>query len=142
MATAALKSRGTQIQVDTTGTGTWASIPEAKDIVFPTPTSDEIDVTNQDSPSNSKEFVPGDIDPQEVTFSCNYLWNNTRHMALITDQVSGVVRPYRVKLVGDVLAPTFNAYVRTVARRGPVSGVYEMDVTLRVSGAVTEDTTP
>jgi hypothetical protein len=141
MATAALKSRGTKIQVDTGG-GSFADIPEAKDIQFPAATVDEIDVTNQDSPSNSKEFVAGDVDFGTVTFSCNYLYNNARHVALIADQAAGTKRDYRVLLVGGVLAVQFNAYVQSVTRQGPVSGVYTIDVTLRVTGQPTEDTTP
>ena len=140
MATAALKSRGTKIQVDVSGTFT--DIPEAKDIQFPSPTVDEIDVTNQDSPSNSKEFLPGDVDYGEVTFSVNYLYNHARHMALITDQAAGTKRDYRVLVVGSVLAVQFNAYVKSITRQGPVSGAYSMDVVLRVTGSPAEDTTP
>jgi hypothetical protein len=140
----ALKSRGTKIQVDTLGTAPWsfASIPEAKDIEFPSPNVAEIDVTNQDSPANSKEFVGGDIDYGQVTFSCNYLYADTRHVALIADAATSVKRQYRVLLAGSVLAVQFEAYVQSVKRRGPVDGVYAMDVVLRVTGAPSEDTTP
>lgn len=140
MATAALKSRGTQIQVDPGGG--FVSIPEAKDIQFPSPDVEEIDVTNQDSASNSKEFLPGDVDFGRVTFSCNYLYDNARHIALIADQAAGTSREYRVLMVGSVHAVQFTAYVQTVTRRGPVNGVYELDITLRVTGQPTEDTTP
>lgn len=137
----ALKSRGTQIQVDTGGLS-FASIPEAKDITFPNPNTAEIDVTNQDSPSNSKEFKAGDVDFGTVTFSVNYIHDNVRHIALVADQAAGTERNYRVLMVGSVLAVQFTAYVQSVTRRAPVNGVYEMDITLRVTGQPAEDTTP
>jgi len=141
MATAALKSRGTKIQVDVSGTFT--DIPEAKDIAFASPDSEEIDVTNQDSPSNTKEFLAGDVDFREVTFSCNYLWNHARHIALIADQAAGTKRQYRVLMASPaVLAQEFQAYVKSVGRQGPVGGVYALDVTLRVTGLPVEDTSP
>ena len=138
----ATKSRGTKIQVDTGG-GTFADIPEAKDITFASPRTDEIDVTNQDSASGTKEFIAGDNDFGTVTFSCNYIPANARHVAILSDQVAGTKRQWRVLLASPhSLAQEFEAFVQTAGRNATVSGVYELNVTLRVTGLPAEDTTP
>src|SRR5262245_16270041 len=99
----AFKARGTKIQRETSpGSGTWTSITSARDISFPQPTVEEIDFTNQDSPSNSKEFLSGDVDFGEVSFTVNYQPADATHVQLIADVASGTSRQYRVLIPGAV----------------------------------------
>jgi hypothetical protein len=140
MATAAKLARGTQIRVETApSSGTYVSIPEAKTITPPNPTSAEIDATNHDSTLGISEFLIGPIDPGECTFEMNYLPTNTYQIQLIADNLARTLRNYSIELPSpSTLKMRFAAYVKNVTRGFDQAGLMTLSVTLRCTGAVTE----
>lgn len=146
MATAGLLARGTKLQRETTpGSGTFTDIPEAKDLAWPNPTSEEVDMTNQDSAGRAAEFLIGTQDFGEVTFNGNYIPANAVLALLITDRDANppTKRIYRLLLPGSVApATTFEAFVSGFDRTADVRGAIQYSGRLRVTGLPVEDATP
>lgn len=76
-------------------------------------TNERVDVTDGDSPANSKEFLSGRQEPGALSFNINFDFQLATHIALITDAQASpaTVRSYRLQpseATGDYLqGPAF-----------------------------------
>ena len=73
---------GSIIAYSTTSGGTFAKIGQSIDLETPTTEVGEIKITNNDSPANSHEYIPGMIEPGEMEFEIIYF--KTMHEALLS----------------------------------------------------------
>lgn len=128
----AVLSRGTLLKRQIGGV--YTTIPEAGDVTFPGSSREEIDVTTQDSPGQTKEFLGGDIDFGEVALEVNFAPTNAVHQQLVTDANSAQATISWQILYGTTKTCTFDAYVKGFAITGPVNGVYKATLTLRCTG--------
>lgn len=52
--------------------GTYAAIAQTRDLPGPEPEVGDVNITNNDSPDNTKEYIPGMIEPGELDFELVY----------------------------------------------------------------------
>lgn len=133
-------AKGTLLQVSDNGPeGTYATIPQVGDIDGPGGDTSEIDVTDHDSPGGTDEFLPGTIDPGDVTFVFHYDPAAALHSQLIADQQGQVVRWYQVVYTRAANKTfRFQAYPSRVRQAAPVKGALAWQGALRVAGQITE----
>lgn len=135
------RSKNTQLQVGdgATPTEAFTKIPQVSDINDGDGGLEEVDVTDHDSPSGSKEYLPGDGDPGTVTFPIHFDPALALHQQLIDDRTAGqTIRNYRIvhKDTGASIKE-FAAYVQSVTGDNNVSDAMRLNVTLRKTGAPT-----
>ena len=143
MPTGALLGLGTKIQKgDGTSPESFTTIAEVGSITGPSQSNDFLDVTSMDS--TAREFVAGLADPGEISFSTNYIPTNTTHKAVLTDFKDKSIDNYKLVFndnatEGDKSNWIFAAAVTQAEVTAPVDGVYQLAVTLKVTGSITED---
>ena len=72
MASDATKAYGSVIAYSTTENGTYTDIAQSVDLGGPSPEVGDVGITNNDSPDNTKEYMPGMIEPGELEFQLVY----------------------------------------------------------------------
>src|SRR5688572_8146804 len=87
---------------------TYTAVEEAFEVTGLGVTKGQEDATNFDSPANTREYIPGLADGDEVTIRCNYLPAGTQQAAWMTMIDAGVNRLFRVSYVGVSPAKTFS----------------------------------
>ena len=135
----AIKARGTKIKIGDGGTPeTFTTIAEVTDISGPTDDTEEIEVTNHDSPAGTKEVIMGDRDLGTLTFSGNFIPTNATH-----DWLTGMVAVHKAgtkhnfQLVYPDVGNTtraFQAYIKTLTVKAASKAVLSFDGTLRITG--------
>jgi len=136
MATAAVSSQGTGWQVKNSS---FTGIPEVIRGDVSGVTTDNIDVTNHDSPSGVREFLPGFSDTDEITWEGNFIPGNTVHEFLQTTQLAKTKVDFKVLLPGSSgnRVQTFNALIRTFRVSANVGEQLRWTMTLKPSGPPT-----
>lgn len=132
-------AKGTQLQVgDGAEPEVFTTIPQVGDMDGPGGDSEEIDVTDHDSPGNMDETLPGTVNPGDMTFPIHYDPAIELHNQLFEDQKGQTVRNYRV-VYTTANDKTFQmpAFVRQFRQAAPVKGALRWQVTLRVAGEIT-----
>ena len=142
MSANALESQGIVIAIGNGGTPTetFTAIPEVKTFSFGTGSAAVIDVT--DLSSAAKEKRMGLQDWGQLTMTINYIPKNAQHELLLTAKGDRQKRNFRITFT-DGPSPTvygFSAYVLSLPVTGSVDGVIESNVTLEITGDVTEVT--
>lgn len=138
MSSNAIEAQGILIQRGTgTGTITYTTIPEVKSFSGPGGSASVIDVT--DLSSLAKEKRMGLADEGQLQLTINYIPDNAVHMALRADRAARTKTPFKMVFtdVGDTVW-TFEAFVTGFSVSGSVDGVVEAQVTLEITGAITE----
>ena len=113
------------------GPETFTAIPSTSDISGPALTRNLVDITHQESADNTEQFIAGLKNNGEVTFSINYLPDNTYHQLLLADFVAGTARNFQLcfsNTAADIW--TFTAFVTGFAPSNPVKDKAEVAVTL------------
>jgi Lambda phage tail tube protein, TTP len=138
MSSDALTSQGMTISIDQADSPlTYAVIAEVDNIDGPGGSSAEIDVT--DLSSTAKEKRLGLPDEGDLTLSLNYIPKNTGHALLRALKASGAVRSYRLTFTDSPPTTwTFDAFVKGFPISNGVDAVTKGNVTLAVSGGITE----
>lgn len=121
---------------------TFSSVAEVKDIKPFKLKADTKETTHHGSPGAWRTFKSTLIDGGECTFKLNFLPDDTSHSfaaGLAADLINRVQRNYRVVLP-DTSSTTyqFAAIVTQFDPDAPVEGILETDVTLKITGPVTE----
>ena len=142
MATAAVRAQGVLLKMENDAGGTFTTVAEVLSISGPTMSRDQIDVTNQDSTGNVREFINGLMDPGEITFDINYLTENATHDDT-TDGLLGVFssgdsRAWELHLPGpgSGVKYGFNAIVNGFEVGANVEEQLKASVTLKISGSI------
>lgn len=137
MATSALKTQGVQLKRGNGGSPeTFTLIGEVTKFDGPGGSANEIDATSLDS--TAKEWLMGLQDEGEFTFEANCVPSNAQQAGLRTDRAAATLRNFKL-LLTDVGPTTlsFAAYVKEYKISGGVDDKITLNVTLRISGAVT-----
>lgn len=122
------------------GTGspeTFTAIPEVKSFNGPGGSASVIDVT--DLASAAKEKRMGLQDEGQLSLTLNYIPDNAVHMGLRTDRANQTLRNFRIVFTdtGDTQWD-FAGFVTGFTVSGGVDNVVEANVTIEISGAITE----
>lgn len=91
---------GTKLEYETTiGASPLAftTVPEVLDIPALAFTREFVEATNQDSPGETREYIGGLIDAEEITIQANYLPNNAIQQAVYDQFRSKTARVWQVR---------------------------------------------
>ena len=125
---------GSVLQVTTT-TGDLA-IGQVTNISGPGTDAADVDTTTMDSSSNFRTFVPGLIDPGELTFSLAYDPALTSHKRLAYYHGQRQTKAFKLyhgtTAAGDEDA--FSGHVKSLGREIPMDNLITCDVTLKITG--------
>ena len=138
MSTNALESQGMTLSIDMGGSPSFVVIPDVKDINFRTGSAAVIDTT--DLSSTAKEKRMGLPDEGQLTFTLQYRPKQATHGELVDAKADRQARTFRVTLT-DGPSPTvyqFSGFVLSVPVSASVDAVIESNVTVEITGAVTE----
>ena len=139
MSSNAIEAQGTLLKI---GSGaspeSYSTIAEIKTFTGPGGSATVIDVT--DLSSTSKEKRMGLPDEGQLSFTINYIPNNTQHAALRADRASRVLRNFRIQFNDGSPASTwtFSGYVMGFSVSGAIDAVIEANVTIEISGSIVE----
>ena len=139
MSSAALDSQGMTIGI-TDGTESplsYALITEVKDIAGPGGSATEIDAS--DLASTAKEFRMGLQDEGSVTLTMNWLPLNAQHILLRSQRAAQALTYFQISFTDSPATWwNFTAFVQEISISNSVDALTEGNVTLRVSGVVTQ----
>ena len=139
MSSNAIEAQGTLLQLGNSASPiVYTTIAEVKTFTGPGGTATVIDVT--DLSSTSKEKRMGLADEGQLSFTINYIPNNTNHAQLRSLRAARTLSNF--KIVWNDGSPastwTFTGYVLGFAVSGAVDAVIEANVTIEISGSITE----
>jgi len=121
---------------------TFASVAEVKDIKPFALKASTKETTSHSSAGGWKTFKSVLIEGGSCTFKLNFLPEDTSHSfaaGLAADLINRQERNYQVVLPDTgATVYSFAANVTEFSPDGPVEGILETDVTLEITGAVTE----
>jgi predicted secreted protein len=116
---------------------TFTTIGEVLDITGPSSSMDTVEVTNQDSPNNYKEYIAGLLDGGEVSFDCNFT-NVASQTNVIADHQNRTLRNFQMvlPLAGN---PTwsFTGYVTSFDNSQPVQDKITASFSIKITGKPT-----
>jgi predicted secreted protein len=138
-ASQAIEAQGTQLLVQTGASpDNYERICEIKTFTGPGGSASVIDVTNLCSTAKEKRM--GLADEGQLSFTINYVPTDTSHMALRSYRESREKVAFRI-VFNDGSPGTqwdFEAFVLGFAVSGAVDAVIEANVTLEITGSITE----
>jgi predicted secreted protein len=127
----AIAARGTQLQRVTTTIGEVLKIDQSGK------KADLADVTNMDSPSAFKEFLPTLLDSGEVKFEVNFLPANTSQADCLADFNGQVLSAWKIVLPATAGHWDFSAYVTGYDVAMDITKQVTGSITLKITGPVT-----
>ncbi len=140
MSSNALESQGITLAIDLGNVSptVWTNVPETKDINFRTGSAAVIDVT--DLSSSAREKRMGLADEGQCTFTLNLIPKNVAHAELIQAKADRQIRDFRVVFTDGPNPSTyyFSGFVLSVPVSAGVDAVIESNVTVEISGPVTQ----
>lgn len=138
----AIGTQGTELYWSTSTAYSTASsnlVGQVTNISGPGGEAAEIDVSHLKS--TAKEYLMGLPDEGNVTFSCLYDTTDVSHKALQADRLTRTVRGCVIKLATTALEVIkFQAYCRGFAYDLATENAVRANVTLRVTGQVSQTT--
>lgn len=138
-ASQAIEAQGTELYVATSASpDSYVRICEIKTFTGPGGSATVIDVTNLCS--TAKEKRVGLQDEGQLSFTISYVPNDTAHQTLRTFRANRTKADFRIKF-NDGSPKTqwdFEGYVLGFAVSGAVDAVIEANVTIEITGAITE----
>jgi predicted secreted protein len=120
--------------------GVFTDVAEVVNIGAPQGAADDVDVTNQDSPNRTKEYIRGMIEQGEATFTMNWLPNDATQdqtNGVLALFISGETKNWKITLPAATLVWTFPGYVKTFNPSINTNEALTVEVGLKVTGAST-----
>lgn len=140
MSSNALESQGITLAIDLGNVSptVWTNVPETKDINFRTGSAAVIDVTDLSSTAREKRM--GLADEGQCTFTLNLIPKNVAHAELIAAKADRQIRHFRVVFTDGPNPSTyyFSGFVLSVPVSAGVDAVIESNVTIEITGPVTQ----
>lgn len=130
-ASTATKGYGSILAHATTFAGTYTAIAQTVDLAGPEPEVGDINVTNNDSPSNTKEYIPGMIEPGEQDFEVIY---KKAEAAILAGMLGdGIVYFWR-ETYPDGSKWEYPAYMKKIGTEAPTEdGAIRNSITLKLT---------
>lgn len=140
MSASALESQGLSIYIDLGDVSptVWTQVIGAKGVNFRTGSAAVIDTT--DLSSLAKEKRMGLADEGQCTFTLQLQPKNASHAELVAAKADRQPRDFKVVLTDDPSPTTyyFTGFVLSVPLSADVDAVIESNVTVEITGAVTQ----
>lgn len=132
----AFAPRGTALQHSPDGV-TYTTIGKISKIQNTGSKADLADITNMDSPTIYREFLPTLADAGEVTFDMNFEPGDASQQVLNTDFQAQTEGYYKIVLPGALGNATFRAFVSSQDFDLPIDKQGTKALKLKVTGAIT-----
>lgn len=139
MSSSALESQGMLLKIQNTAVSpvAYETITEVSTISGPGGSAAVIDVTDLSSTSREKRM--GLSDEGQISFTINYIPTNTQHALLRTTRAARTLTNFQLVFTDSpVTTWSFAAYVTGLAIENAVDGVTQANVTLEISGSISE----
>lgn len=139
MSSSALESQGMVLQIQNTGVSpnAYQAISEVSTIDGPGGSATVIDVTDLDSTAREKRL--GLNDEGQLSFTINYIPADVQHALLRTTRANRTLASFKLIFTDSPQTTwTFSAYVNGFTVSNSVDGVTQANVTLEISGSITE----
>jgi hypothetical protein len=133
----AISGPGFIIGVATSALGPFTTMEEVKAISGPEQVVATVDVTNQSSPNNYREWIPTLIDGGSVTFPVNYNPSNTEQNAALTTLKARTLTYFQLTIGTTGEALHWAGYFVKFGGTWPVDNVAAIDVEIKITGPVT-----
>lgn len=117
----------------------WVTVAEQVTINGPSLASDDVEVTNHDSPNSAREYIPGLTDTGEVGLDGNFIPGAVTQQQLILDQQNRTVANWRIVLpdaedIDDRMKWWFKGYVKTLDFTYPTPTQMVINGTIKLTG--------
>lgn len=139
MSSQALEAQGMELKIgDGASPEVFTAIPEIKTFSGPGGSATVIDVT--DLSSQAKEKRMGLADEGQLSFTINYIPTNDEHAALREAREDRAETNFKLVFTDDSPSTTwsFSGFVTGFSVSGAVDGVVEANVTIEITGAISE----
>jgi Lambda phage tail tube protein, TTP len=131
-----IAARGTELQRSPDGT-TYTTVAEVLKIGRSGSKADLADVTNMDSPSSFREFLPTLLDSGEISFECNLIPASSIQATVLSDFTGQVLSYWKIELPATAGHWAFQAYVTSDDLDFPIDKQVTKTVKLKITGPVT-----
>lgn len=124
------------------GSGTLTKVAEMISLTLPNPQVAEVEATNFDSPDRSREYIAGLKDNGTVTYGINWDAGSATDTLIAEAQSSYEVRDIQVKIPtvsGTKQVFSFSGLITGFEKTTPIDDRQTATITIRVSGAVTQE---
>lgn len=130
---------GTTVGYETTpGSGTYTTVGEVIEFSPPASSMDTVDATDFSHSDGHRRFIAGLIDAGEITVTFNFDPALSVYGAIDTIYKSRVIRKWRFAYAGSTVNTVVDAFVTGLSRAVPMDDKMTMEITLKVSGTMTE----
>jgi hypothetical protein len=137
MPSTAIAGRGSKLQRSPDGS-TYTTIAEVKKTTASGSKSDFDDITNFDSPSNFREYLPTLLDGGEYSFDCLWYPGSSIQTQLRTDWTNQSLLYWKFLLSNGTNGVSFQGYVSNTDFDAPVDKSVTKNFKIKVTGPVTE----
>jgi len=136
----------TALKWDPAGGTAYVAIGQVKDISGPNISRGDIDVSDHDSASNFREYLPGLADGGDVSFTIGLDPTNTAHVGTAGTGLLGDLEDdgctlgawqLTLNVCSGTAIWTFDGYVNSFSPSSPVEGEQLAEVAVKVSGKPT-----
>jgi len=118
------------------GSGSYTTLAQVFNVVPPSATVDQVDVTNYGSASRTREFVAGLSDPGSVSVEMNYTAGSTTDAFILAWRASGLNRSCRITYA-DGATVTFSGTVESYTPSAPLDDKKTATLGIKASGIPT-----
>lgn len=101
-------------------------------------TIDSIEVTHLNSDNQTKEYIPGLKDHDEIQVTMNWLAGNATQNGLLTDAKARTVRNWQITVAGSGNRVEGAAFITKITPTSPKDGAMQRVMSLRPTGAWSE----
>lgn len=137
MPSTAIAGRGTALQRSPDGS-TYTTVAEVKKVSQSGSKADMDDITNMDSASAWREYLPTLLDGGEVSFDCLWYPGSSIQSQLRTDFQAQSLLYWKILLSNATNGISFQGYVVQVDGDWPVDKAVTKSFKLKITGPVTE----
>ncbi len=131
-------AKGTVLQRGTGDTPTvFTTIANIMSITPPNMQRDSLETTKHNDEDRWRTYIPGLIDPGQVTLNISWDPNNATH-DFLDELNSAEVAAYKIKFPAAIgMEFTFDAFLESFEPAGDVDGLLSATATYKVSGPIT-----
>ena len=117
----------------------YVEIAEVFNLTPPSFTADRVEATHMQSPSRTREFIPGLISPGSASFEMNFIPGSDSDALIRQMQQDGITTTHRISFPNDVTW-SFTASIESYEPAAPTDDRMTATVNINVSGNITEGT--
>ena len=130
---------GTTVGYETTpASGTYTTVGEVIEFSAPQSSMDTVDATDFSHTDGHRRFIAGLIDAGEITVRFNFDPALAVYGAIDTIYKGRGMRKWRFAYAGSTVNTVVDAFVTGLGREVPMDDKMTMEITLKVSGVMTE----